>query len=356
MSLMELLGFLAGLALLVTGAELLVRGASRLAASFGISQLIVGLTVVAFGTSSPELAVSLGSAAAGEADIALGNVVGSNIFNVLFILGITALIGSLVVKSQLVRFDVPIMIGASLLVAALALDGSLGNLDGFALMTLLVVYVVVLIRKGRNEPTEQEGSADALTGRSSHLVNIVFIAMGLGLLVLGSNLLLNAAVSFAEQLGVSQLVIGLTLVAAGTSLPEVATSVLAAVRGRRDIAVGNVVGSNVFNLLGVLGATAFFSPDGIAIAESTLRFDLPVMVAVAVACLPIFATGHLIARWEGAVFLGYYIAYASYLILSAADHAGLPAFSRIMFGFVVPITVVTLAVTVLRARRRSASV
>lgn len=358
MGVMEFVAFFAGLALLVAGAEFLVKGAARLASSFGISPLVVGLTVVAFGTSSPEFAVSLGSAIGGDADIALGNVVGSNIFNVLFILGVSALIVPLVVKSQLVRFDVPIMIGASVLVVLIGLDGRLGRIDGVVLFSLLVAYVVFLIRKSRRETATAvaEFEAEYGTKTSNPVLNVAFIVGGLGMLVFGSNLLLDAAVTFAEQLGVSQLVIGLTLVAAGTSLPEVATSVLAAIRGERDIAVGNVVGSNIFNVLGVLGAAAMASPTGISVAGSALRLDMPVMLAVAIACLPIFLTGHLIARWEGAVFLAYYVAYTGYLVLSATEHDALPAFSNVMMRFVVPITVVTLVASVLQSRRRAEAV
>jgi cation:H+ antiporter len=258
MGVIEFLLFFGGLALLVAGAELLVKGASRLAASFGISPFVIGLTVVAFGTSSPELAVSFGSAFAGDADIAIGNVVGSNIFNVLFILGISALIVPLVVKSQLVRFDVPIMIGASVLLLVLGLDGALGRLDGIVLFALIVLYVVALIRKSRRETSEDDsGLRPGVRAEDDTApVNLVFIAAGLGMLVFGSDLLLQAAVTAAEAFGVSELVIGLTLVAAGTSLPEVATSIMAAIRGERDIAVGNVVGSNIFNILAVLGLSS----------------------------------------------------------------------------------------------------
>ena len=353
MDMTQLFSFLGGLALLVVGAELLVKGASRLAASFGISPLVVGLTVVAFGTSSPEFAVSVGSALGGDADIALGNVIGSNIFNVLFILGVSALIVPLVVRSQLVRFDVPVMVGASVLLVAMGLDGRIGRFEGIALIGLLIIYLVVLVRKSRVETTEGTADFEAEYSeiRPGRLVNGALILVGLGMLVVGSNLLLDGAVAFAEQLGLSDLVIGLTLVAAGTSLPEVATSILAAVRGQRDIAVGNVVGSNLFNILGVLGASAVAAPDGVPVAEGAIAFDLPVMLAVMVACLPIFLTGHLIARWEGTVFVGYYVAYAAYLILAATEHDALNPFSQVMLWFVIPLTIATIVASVVHARR-----
>ncbi len=350
---------LAGFAALVLGAELLVRGASRLALALRIPPLVVGLSIVAFGTSSPELAVSTRAALAGQADIALGNVVGSNIFNVLFILGLAALVAPLRVASRLVRFDVPVMIGVSVLLIALVRDGMLGRVEGLALAAGLVAYLVYLFRSGGGEEvgSDEVGSdgpvAGAPDGAGSRgvrdlLVDLALIAAGLVLLVLGADWLVRSARTIATGLGVSELMIGLTLVAAGTSLPELATSVIAAARGQREIAVGNVVGSNIFNILGILGITAAIAPDGIAVGPAALSFDLPIMTAVAVACLPVFAGG-VIARWEGAVFVGYYIAYIAYLALDATDHGAFPAFREAMLYFALPLTVLTLAV--LMARR-----
>jgi cation:H+ antiporter len=349
--------FLAGLAGLVIGAELLVRGASRLALSFGISPLVVGLTIVAFGTSAPELAVSVGAVLDGKTDIAVGNVVGSNIFNVLFILGLSALIIPLVVNVQLIRQEVPIMIGSSLLLLTLGLDGRIGLFDGALLFGLLLAYTVFLIRQSRSESqaAKDEYTASfqpAAKGWDSTLpVQLLLIVAGLLLLVLGSEGLLTASIAFAKALGVSDLVIGLTIVAAGTSLPEVATSVMAAIKGERDIAVGNVVGSNTFNILGVLGASSLAAgTQGLVMPAAVLNFDLWVMIAVALACTPVFKTGHQIARWEGAIFLIYYVAYVVYLVLAAQRHAALPAFSTAMLSFLVPLTVITLVVVTVRSR------
>jgi cation:H+ antiporter len=346
-----------GLILLVVGAELLVRGASRLAAAVGISPLVVGLTVVAFGTSSPELAVSVQSALSGQADLALGNVVGSNIFNVLFILGLSALITPLIVSQQLVRLDVPVMIGVSVLLLLLSLDGVIGRWEGGLLFAGIVAYTWFLIRQSRRESAAAASSAGEVkgAGRGMHGSwgrNAALVIGGLVLLVLGSRWLVNGAIELASSLGVSELVIGLTIVAAGTSLPEVATSVLASIRGERDIAVGNVVGSNIFNILAVLGFSGLVAPDGIEVVRSALAFDIPVMTAVALACLPIFFSGYLIARWEGALFMGYYVAYTVYLVIHSADHALVPAFQTAMLFFVVPLTVLTLLVVGIRARRR----
>ena len=353
---MNTLIFLGGLTLLIIGANLLVRGASKLALSFGISPLVVGLTIVAFGTSAPEVAVSVGAVLDGKTDIAIGNVVGSNIFNVLFILGLSALIAPLVVNIQLIRQEVPIMLGASLLLLALGLDGRLSFLDGGFLFLLLVAYTVFLVvqsrresQRAKDEYADQIKPAEAGSWDSRLPAQLLLIGAGLAALVFGSDYLVQASVNFAKAMGVSDLVIGLTIVAAGTSMPEVATSITAAIKGERDIAVGNVVGSNTFNILGCLGLSGLVSGDlGLAMAPSLLAFDIWVMLAVALACLPVFMTGREIARWEGGVFLGYYVAYMVYLILAAQQHDALQAFSGVMLGFVVPLTVVTLVVVLIR--------
>jgi cation:H+ antiporter len=353
---MAVFWFVAGLLFLIIGAEALVRGASRLAAVLGISPLVIGLTVVAFGTSSPELAVSVKSALTGQASIALGNIIGSNIFNVLFILGMSALIVPLVVSQQLVRLDVPLMIALSFLVLLLALDGSFGPVDGTLLVAGLVTYIWVLIRLSRKETASArrgpvEEAANANPEGAGWIRNITFVIIGLALLVLGSRWLVDGAVSFARHLGVSELIVGLTIVAAGTSLPEVVTSIIAALRGERDIAVGNVVGSNIFNILAVLGITSIVAPEGIPVSSAVIGFDLPVMIAVALACLPIFFTGGTISRKEGVLLLAYYLAYTAYLILAASHHDALPRFSAVMLEFVIPITAVTLIIVVLREVR-----
>lgn len=353
---MTLLMFIGGLIGLIAGAELLVRGASKLALSFGISPLVVGLTIVAFGTSSPELAVSVGAVANGQTDIAIGNVVGSNVLNVLFILGISALITPLVVHVQLIRQEVPIMIGASLLLLVFALDGRVNWYEAGLMTAAMVAYTVFLVVQSRRESKDTQGDYEAevqpaaVGAWDSKLpVQIGLIVVGLVLLVLGAEGLVGAAVVFAQYLGLSELVIGLTVVALGTSMPEVATSIMAAVKGERDLAVGNVVGSNTFNILGCLGISGLVAgAEGLQVPASVLAFDLWVMLAVALACLPVFMTGREIARWEGAVFLGYYAAYVAYLILAAQQHAALGAFSAAMLSFVVPITVVTLVVVMVR--------
>lgn len=344
MSLATLLWLLLGLAALLVGAELLVRGASRLAARFGISSLVIGLTVVALGTSSPEIAVSIDASLAGQGDIALGNVIGSNIFNVLVILGLSALITPLLVQQQLVRLDVPLMIGVCVLAWLFSLDDALGRVDGMVLLAIAVAYTLFLIIKGRQEMPGDDAGAEDDVKPESWVVQVLLIGAGLGLLVAGAGWLVESAVAIARSFGVSELVIGLTIIAAGTSLPEVATSVMAALRGERDIAVGNVVGSNLFNIMAVLGLASLIAPGGIAVREAVQEFDFPIMIAVAVACLPIFFTGNLISRWEGALFLAYYVVYVTWLLLSATGSAVTETYADALIFFAIPLTFVTLAI------------
>ncbi|MCU0929553.1 MAG: calcium/sodium antiporter [Burkholderiaceae bacterium] len=350
--------FIGGLVALVAGAELLVRGASKLALAFGISPLVVGLTIVAFGTSAPEMAVSVGAVLNGTTDLALGNAVGSNTFNVLFILGVAALITPLAVHVQVIRQEAPIMIGGAVLLIVLALDGKLGLFDSALLFVLLLAYTVFLILQSRAEGAARtdEYAAELKPAAggwdSRRWVQILLVLVGLVLLVGGSQALVSAAVVFAKSLGVSDTVVGLTIVAAGTSLPEVAASTMAAIKGERDIAVGNVVGSCVFNMFGVIGlaglAATFAGFDGLPVPDAVRHFDLWVMLAALVACLPVFLSGREIARWEGALFLLYYAAYTAYLVLAAQHHAALPAFSNVMLGFAIPLTIVTLVVAMFR--------
>jgi len=356
MDALTLLLFIAGLVLLVVGAEWLVSGAARLAAAIGVSPLVIGLTIVAFGTSAPELAVSIRAALVGEADIAFGNVVGSNIFNILVILGLSAAITPLVVAQQLVRLDVPLMVGVTVLTVIFAQDANISRMEGVALFAGLIAYTAFLFIQSRREngAVQQEYEAEfgeRPKGAVQLATNVFLVIAGLGMLAIGSRWLVEGAVALARAIGVSELIIGLTIVSGGTSLPEVATSVVAAIKGERDIAVGNAVGSNIFNLLSVLGLSSIIAPAGIAVDVVALNFDVWVMLAVAVACLPVFFTGNQIARWEGLMFIGYYVIYLVYLFLASTQHDALPAFSSIMLLFVLPLTVLTLVITVLRELR-----
>jgi cation:H+ antiporter len=347
-----------GLSLLVGGAEVLVRGAARLAAQFGIPPLIIGLTVVAFGTSAPETAVSVQAAYAGSGDLAIGNVLGSNIANVLLILGITSMVAPLVVSRQLIRLDVPLMIGASLLVYGLALDGNLSRLNGALLFACILAYTAFQFIKGRQETATEgrdefaeEYGLQEVPKPFAWVVNLGLLLIGLALLVGGANLLVTGAVQLARIFGLSELVIGLTVIAIGTSLPELATSLIAVIKGERDIAVGNIVGSNLFNLLCVLGLTALVSPNAVPVASNALVFDFPVMIAVAFACLPIFFNGYRISRWEGALFVSYYLLYTLYLIMSQTGMSGVDLLRDAMIWFALPLTTVTLLVISVRSWR-----
>lgn len=355
--LMSILWMILGMVGLVFGGEVLVRGAAKLAALAGISPLVVGLTVVAFGTSAPELAVSLSASLQGNTDIGIGNVVGSNIFNVLAVLGMSALVAPLVVSSQLVRIDVPLMVALSFLMLLLGLDGEISQIDGGILFGILVIYIGWLIYQSRKEHkavqeqfAEEYGVKEQLSTLGV-LWQLGLVAIGVATLTISSQWLVFGASQIATYFGMSELLIGLTIVAVGTSLPEAAASVMASLRGERDIAVGNIVGSNIFNICCVLGLSALAPPSGIPVSQEALSFDIPVMIAVAVACLPIFFTGYSIARWEGLLFVFYYVAYTTYLVLEAVDSAWSHPLAVMMVGFAIPLTVITLAVTSFRALR-----
>lgn len=346
---MAWIAFFGGLVVLLIGAELFVRGSSRMAAAFGVPTLVIGLTVVAFGTSAPEAAVGVQSVIQGNADIGLGNVIGSNIANVLLILGLASIISPLPVSARVVRVDVPVMVGFSALLWLLCRDGQIGRGNGISLLALLVFYNIWLVTSARRDAAKEDGSPRP-SGRP--LSSMTFVLIGFIAIVAGAGWLVDGAVSLAQAVGLSELVIGLTVVAVGTSMPEIATSTVAGLRGEQDIAVGNAVGSNVFNILMVIGLTATLSPQPIPVNPSALSFDLPIMLVVAVACLPIFFNGFRLARWEGVLFVFYYFAYTAYLVLRAQQHAAIDGFSFVMTYFVVPLTAVTVLVLAYRSWRR----
>lgn len=366
-----------GLVLLVVGADGLVKGAARLAASIGIPSLVIGLTVVAFGTSAPELAVSIRSALAGQSEMAIANVVGSNIFNVLFILGLAAIITPLAISRQLIRQDVPLMVLASMLVFYMIRDGVLSRLDAGILVVLLLAYTVFLFVQGkRTEATERASGANSTAApnvsgaalsdaasteqddevgaliRGTHPTwqNLLWIIGGLACLVAGANLLVNSAVNIARAFAVSEAVIGLTIVAVGTSLPEVMTSIVASIKGQRDIAVGNVVGSNIFNLLAVLGVSGVLSSNGLAGNEQLVQQDFPVMLAVALLCVPLFFTGAILSRIEGALFFILYLAYTLFLIGGALHAPWLASVQGIIVYALIPLTVVVVIGSLVKDR------
>ncbi|RVT46157.1 calcium/sodium antiporter [Rheinheimera sediminis] len=341
-----------GLVLLVVGADLLVKGAARLAGSFGIPALVIGLTVVAFGTSAPELAVSVKAAYSGQAELAIANAVGSNIFNVLFILGAAAMISPLVISRQLIRQDVPIMVLVSILAMWMTFDGAITRIEAAILAFGLVSYTWFLFRQGKAQgvDTVDEEVEEMLKAKVPTWQNLLLLLGGLVLLVLGSRFLVDSAVEIARALGVNEAVIGLTIIAAGTSLPEVVTSVVATLRGERDIAVGNVVGSNIFNILCVLGISGVVSPIPLLAGEHMATVDIPVMVAVAVLCVPLFFIGSVLNRIEGLLFMLLYIAYTWYLVAVALKEAYLTELQQgILFGL-LPLVVFYVAASFIHDR------
>jgi cation:H+ antiporter len=347
-----------GLVGLVGGAELLVKGAATIASRLGIAPVIIGLTVVAFGTSMPEMAVSMSASFGGTADVAFGNVVGSNIGNILLILGASAVVGGLAVQQRIIRFDIPLLIVVSIVAFVMALDNSIGRLDGVILFAGVLAYTGWLVRAVRNERSdvaaEYAESVETLEGVAAERpmwFNVGLVVAGLTVLVVGSQLLVDSAIDIAEAAGVSELVIGLTVVAIGTSLPELATSIMAAIRGQRDIAVGNVIGSNLFNLMSVLGLSAVVSSDGIPVSDVSLRLDLPVMLAATVVLVPIVWNGFEIRRWEGLVLIAFYAVYVLYLVLDASDSSAARVIGPAAL-IVAPLVVMTFAVTGFQGWRR----
>lgn len=345
-----MLELLSGLVLLIVGAELMVRAAVRVAARLHVRPLIIGLTIVALGSSAPQMAVSLQATLAQNVDIAVSSVIGSSIFNILVTLGLSALIIPLRVSRQLVRLDIPLMIGASLLVFLLAWNEELTRTDGVFLLTALALYLGLLLRQSQHSARPQSTPHDG--PEASWLSSLLMIVCGLAMLVYAGHLLLGAAVSVATDLGLSERIIGLTVVAVSTSLPELATSLIAALRGQRDIAVGNVIGSNLFNLLGVLGVTALIAPTPLSVSPNALDFDLPVMLGVAALCLPVFYSGYRVTRAEGLVFLGLYLVYGLHVVSFTTGMPLAGKLERLMLFFVLPALVAFLLFTSLRAWRR----
>ena len=311
---MTLLLLFVGLALLYFGAEGLVRGSSSMALRLGVSPLLVGLTVVAFGTSAPEMIVSVKAAYLGQGDISVGNVVGSNICNIGLILAFSALIVPIKVASQIVRIDTPIMIGATALAIALLYDGSLTRTEGIFFFLLLIAYIVFSIRLAKKQaadPLAQEFSNEMKISKTGVVLDVLMVIGGLAMLVFGARFLVDSSIVIAKAFGLSEAVIGLTIVAIGTSLPEFATSLIAAIKKEADIAVGNVVGSNIFNILGILGISAFITPLS---SSGITGIDLGVMAAFALALWGFSASGYRITRIEGLIMMAAYAAYVWWLV------------------------------------------
>jgi cation:H+ antiporter len=310
-----------GLALLAGGGEALVRAATTLAELVGVSPAVIGLTVVAIGTSLPELVVSLVAATEGKPDLAIANVVGSNIFNVAATLGLTALLLPLPVHGNAVRLEWPVMFGASALLFAVARDGVVGRFDAGVFLVALVLFIaysVYVARRGVTAPEARElaeqveaRDIDTPTGAPARpIVPLVVLVVGLAALVVGGRLLVDGAVALARLAGLSERVIGLTIVAGGTGAPELATSLMAALRGRTDVAIANMIGSNIFNILGILGVTALVQP--IPVDAAVVATDLWWMLGTALLLLPLLWTGKRLSRVEGGLLVA---AYGAYLVV-----------------------------------------
>ncbi len=328
----DAVGFLVGLAALVFGADMMVRGGAEVAARFGISPIVIGLTVVSIGTSMPELAIGVVSAREGSGTLAVGNLTGTNIVNLLLILGLSALILPLAMAARTLRFELPVMAGAAVLMLVLSLDGTLSRVDGIILVTCAVAYTVALIRMTRREShavvgeydeedeydeeyaSEEPGETAARIRPTAWHVRMMLI--GIVLVVSGADWLVNGAVGMARSFGVSDALIGLTVVAIGTSVPELVTTVVSTLRGNRDIAVGNLLGSSIYNVLLILGVICIAASDGLVMPASLVRVDIPILVAVALVCIPIFVSGRRISRGEGGAMVAAYLTYLTFVLLA----------------------------------------
>lgn len=315
--------FLAGLVIVIIGAELLLRGASRFASLIGLKPIIIGLTIVSIGTSMPELAVGIAAVSDGRSGIAVGNIAGTNIVNILLILGLSAAIRRLPLELLSIKLDVPVMIAAALVLIFMAWDGILTRTEGIILVVGAIVYTITLIRLSKHETPqkrkeyEEEFSKEALftkkrTGLAA--INVTILIVGIVLTIWGADLLVKGAVSIAEKFGISDAVIGLTIVAIGTSVPELVTTVVATIKDDRDVAVGNLVGSSISNILVILGITCIVAPNGVDVSRDVLWFDLPLAAAVAIVCYPVFRSDRMVSRTEGALFVLLYAVYLATLI------------------------------------------
>jgi cation:H+ antiporter len=307
----------AGLAGLLVGADLLVRGGAALATHLGVTPIVVGLTVVALGTSLPELAVGIDAVQQGVPGLAVGNVVGTTLVNILFILGLSALIRPIAFERRTLRFDLPAMTGASLALWLLALDGVLSTLDGALLCAGGVAYTAGIVWTSRKEPApvrEDYAARSARAGRGVALRALMLVG-GIGLVLLGAELLVDGATDVARSLDVSEALIGLTVIAIGTSAPELVTTITSTLRGDRDIAVGNLLGSSVYNVALILGITVLTASGGVEVPDEVVTADLVVLAVVAVITVPVLVSGHRISRVEGGAFVAAYFGYLAWLIL-----------------------------------------
>ena len=334
MDLGGLMLFLAGLAALIVGAEMVLRGGARFAALMGIRPLVIGLTVVSIGTSMPELAVGITASLEGSGSIAVGNIAGTNMVNILFILGLSALFRPLELHLQVIKLDLPMMIIAAGLMAGLAGDGVLSAGDGVVLLAAAALYTILLLRQhesaaveeefqdmcggGVEESCQTEPEAGKREASRARLKNALLLAAGVAISVIGAQWAVHGAVEMGRALHVSEAIIGLTVVAIGTSSPELVTTAIATIRNERDVAVGNLLGSSIYNILVILGLTCMATPGGLPVERQLLMLDIPLMAGVALACVPVFWSGKRISRLEGGLGVAAYLIYLLWLILFRA--------------------------------------
>lgn len=307
--------FLVGLGALVVGSEAMVRGGAAVAARLGIRPLVVGLTVVSIGTSMPELAVGVVAAREGSGALAVGNIAGTNVVNLIFVLGLSALMLPLAVERRTIRFELPVMAGAAIMLWLLAADGVLSRIDGLLLVVAAIAYTVAVIRTARRDSGQTADDATPTSGGRA-LWQVVLTVAGIAIVVLGAEWLVSSAVELAREFGVTDAFIGLTVVAIGTSAPELVTTVVSTLRGNRDIAIGNLLGSSIYNILLILGITCLVATDGLRLTPALVRVDIPIMVAAALVCVPIFITGRRVGRVEGGAMVAAYLAYLAFLIVT----------------------------------------
>ena len=321
-----LLLLMAGLIVLAIGAEGIVRSASKLASSIGISPMVIGLTVVAVGTSMPELAVGITAAQQDSPGLSIGNIAGTNLVNLLFILGLSALLDPLSLHLRVIRLDLPGMVIAALLLTLMAWDGRLSQLDGALLFGSAVLYTIVLVKVSRRESRAvreefrtmySEAAAAARAPLGARAKQLLILIVSIALTLLGADWLVDGAVSIARSVGIGDAVIGLTIVAIGTSAPELATTVISTIKRERDVAVGNLLGSSIYNILVILGLTCLAVPGGLTVDRSLLLFDIPLVFAVALLCIPVFMTGRRVSRFEGGLFLAVYLGYLVFVLARA---------------------------------------
>lgn len=354
MSILDLALFIAGLLLLVIGAEGLVRGATRLGRLAGLSPLVVGLTIVSLATTAPEASVSIVAASEGRGGLAVGNVLGSNIFNILVVAGVAATIIRIPVSNITIRKDLPALVIATSVVYLFALNKTIVTWEGILLVLALIGFITFSVVQSRRMARATRESLVTRTRRmalNEMGIGLLFAAIGAGLLVFGSRLFVDSASEIASALGVSELIIGLTIVSAGTSAPELTTSVVAAFRGETDLAIGNAVGASVLNVLGVIGVSSIVSGGGLRVPEQAIKLDFPIAITVGIVVLAIAILGNYAGRRDGLFMIGFYAAYLAALIAISLNEQFLNPVSIIVLGAVLPVSVITAAYVIYRQSR-----